>query len=605
MTVDPKTLKSLTIGDDGAGLADNWKAALLFQNGNLNVKALLNNIAAKKKIPEQFFNAVKARQPQVSWPELQAENTPDAIIPLPVSRRKTRRNPFARRRPPKAPGRTGRETGSGLGAFGGRGNRSGAPTESTNPSDDDENPSDDDSVNNDNLEGGTHTNVIPVTEQQENESNQPSKRKITWFTHEWAGDRDEYNERESNGTLKALKTYTGPMEEDGFLLTNESAIPESLYTDEVIEHWNAIHEVNGKVYYDAETQALGELEPAEYFLVPTNWELKICPVEHIGAGLNVFQCSMLEISAVYSLAKEQAASLGFSEEDRIKWATLRMEAYKAGWFNLQKYTKFKPAPYGSARTFNTDLPKVKAIIKNAYKLCAFIPYMAEFHFRAYGSSYSRAGAADYVAKAQSFAQSMNATEILTYMDQDNLYGRALSWIGVKRPMEALRNPVSYARIPNPFKIRSTACPAGQALICTSVAVITSVKAAGWWDKICKAANYDDAKLVEVAGTIEKNPWKFHMLCSAYGETEPTSVEKASIEAAKEKAISFCPVLQAFLDSILRNTRLAQVKALRKYAEANMGVYHFALRFFRRINTVKPDDFEQVFSGSLTTPRIGN
>ncbi|XP_035836701.1 uncharacterized protein LOC118484801 [Helianthus annuus] len=61
--------------------------------------------------------------------------------------------------------------------------------------------------------------------------------------------------------------------------------------------------------------------------------------------------------------------------------------------------------------------------------------------------------------------------------------KVLAWIGVKRPMQFLHNTIAITRVPNPFRIRAFSAPVGQAVISTSIEVINSIKAAGWWDNI--------------------------------------------------------------------------------------------------------------------------
>ncbi|KAJ0444219.1 hypothetical protein HanIR_Chr16g0829381 [Helianthus annuus] len=164
------------------------------------------------------------------------------------------------------------------------------------------------------------------------------KRKFTWFLHEWAGNRDGLNAREADGTLKPLKEYNGPLEDNGHQIAPDIDLPEGFMTNETIDFWDAIYEVSGKPFCDSEELALGSLNKSKYMLVPSNWAVDECPIESVGAGMHVYKVPTPTMVAVYALAKEQAKDLKFSDDDQIKWALLRLEAFKSGWFSPQKYT---------------------------------------------------------------------------------------------------------------------------------------------------------------------------------------------------------------------------------------------------------------------------
>ncbi|MFS7997927.1 hypothetical protein Hanom_Chr12g01147741 [Helianthus anomalus] len=55
------------------------------------------------------------------------------------------------------------------------------------------------------------------------------KRKFTWFLHEWAGNRDGLNAREADGTLKPLKEYNGPLEDNGHQIAPDTIVFDKIY----------------------------------------------------------------------------------------------------------------------------------------------------------------------------------------------------------------------------------------------------------------------------------------------------------------------------------------------------------------------------------------
>ncbi|KAL9997037.1 hypothetical protein Hdeb2414_s0657g00930981 [Helianthus debilis subsp. tardiflorus] len=421
------------------------------------------------------------------------------------------------------------------------------------------------------------------------------KRKFTWFLNEWAGNRDGLNAREADGTLKPLKEYTGPLEDNGHQIAPDIAPPEGFMTNEMIDFWDEIYEVSRKPFYDSEELALGSLNKSEYMLVPSNWAVDECPIESIGSGMHVYKVPTPTMAAVYALAKEQAKDLKFSDDDQIKWALLRLEAFKSGWFARQKYTMFKPAPNGSVKIMLDDAERISDLIKHAHALCFFLPFMTEYHFRAFGASYNQTTSADYLTKAQDLAAAASLSECLTYMDHDVLHGKVLGWIGVKRPMQVLRNTAAITRVPNPFQIRAFSAPAGQAVISTSIEVINSIKAAGWWENIKQVGGYDDSTLISVGAEIASNPWKFHLMNHVYGEESPDEDEARQVAEAKKSAIMFAPILQAYASTVVKDTSLGRIKALKKHADANNYLFTRARRLFAKVTKTRGDNISQVIS----------
>lgn len=610
-------------------LPENWRECLIHSNWMLNKAGMQRNLAAKKKIPSAFLEALRTKFPNLVLPPHTPDTTPEASEPITVSRLfhgyTTRRG---RGRGRRRAGVSGSRGGSSIGGASYSGNPD-SPTPSASFESDaqygstlgpihepDEQPDDTNEQTSGyknpenespNLEGqaSQETENTPplITNDDQSQAEDgddagdrgPRKRKVSWDISSWGGDLDEFNQRESDGTLKALKKFTGDINDPNGLINPDKPVPAYYDKDEIIDHLNSLFEVNGSVFYDAERYALGSLEKNEYMLIPNNWEIHLCPVDKVGSGLKGYNVPVPTMAAIYALAKEQAIELKFSEEDQIKWAVLRLEAFKAGWFDHQKFTMFKQAPATSMQTFFNDMSKALGFMRNAYNLCAFIPFLAEYFFRSFGASYNRTNAAEYIGKAQSLASSAQLTHVLGYMDQDNLYGRALSWIGVKKPRLVLASDEALKIIPTPFKIRAKAPPAGQAILCTSKAVIDSMIAASWWASVKTIAEYDDRVVLAAVKKIEENPWKYHMMSHVYGERPLNEEEKDEIAAAKKKAESIAPVLQAYVDGVMHNTDLGKVKALKKHADANRTLYHRCKFFMKKTMQGRAHSIKEVFA----------
>nr|GEY57971.1 hypothetical protein [Tanacetum cinerariifolium] len=108
----------------------------------------------------------------------------------------------------------------------------------------------------------------------------------------------------------------------------------------------------------------------------------------LGAGLEFYDPGLTVASGVYALAKAQALDFGWDNNKAIKWAVLRMEAFRAGWFDHQKYTMFKKAPPNSTEICEQDVEEIRKYFKTASTLCLFLSFLAEFHFRAYGTCWN-------------------------------------------------------------------------------------------------------------------------------------------------------------------------------------------------------------------------
>ncbi|GJS78952.1 RuvB-like protein 1 [Tanacetum coccineum] len=333
-----------------------------------------------------------------------------------------------------------------------------------------------------------------------------------------------------------------------------------------------------KTHHEAsEMNPLGTLEANQYMLIPSNWRIPICPINVIGAGLEFYNPGLTAASGVYALAKAQALDFGWDNNKAIKWAVLRMEAFRAGWFDHQKYTMFKKAPPNSMEICEQDVEEIRKYFKNASTLCLFLPFLAEFHFRAYGTNYQTTeDPTEYVDSAKKLAAASYIEREVNYMDHDTLFGSVLSWIDVKRPMEYLQDPGTSSTNPRVFHVRKTAAPVGQTLIAISVEIIDKIKKNGWWTGIKEAGGYEDEKLMIVYDKISADPWKYHKMSQVYGMKELSAEELEEVGEGKRLATIFAPVLQAYFDVFTLKKYMKESKELKEYAYANKALYSRAV-----------------------------
>jgi hypothetical protein len=417
------------------------------------------------------------------------------------------------------------------------------------------------------------------------------KRKFSWFLKDYQKDTDDYNPRNDDGTLKDLESYPVFKDDDGVEYNESGEVPAFMQVEDYYEVWEQLNDVNGQPFYDAEANAIGAIPKFLYMYIPVNWKSIVREAKKVGASSLGLEQSIAVIAGVYALAKEQWT--GTNEDEKIKWATLRMEAFKAGWFDNQKYCTRKVAPKNSLKVLKADWPKVKGYIQHAWSLCAFIPFLNEFCFRSYGSCYSPANSAEYMTRAEKFMRSSLTIADLGYMKPDTLYGPAFGWIGMKRVKEVLISGNEY--VPNVFLIRANSAPAGQAIITSTVQVIKSLQSANWWDPIKEIGGYDDTVILDVAGKICKDPWKYHQMSHIYGCAPLIDTEKGDVLVARDFAARVAPIMQAYLATVMKNTDLGKIKALSKVADGNAFLYMRMRSMFLGVQRRRPKDLKEAFA----------
>ncbi|VFQ98476.1 unnamed protein product [Cuscuta campestris] len=300
----------------------------------------------------------------------------------------------------------------------------------------------------------------------------------------------------------------------------------------------------------------GGVDPLDYFLVPANYEIPICAVDDVGRGLKVYKVPTAVVLGVFYLAKKQWNDPKIPAA-AVRWAMLRMEQFIVGWFDHQPMTKYKPLPNGYLTDVAKDLKDNPNLMKQALQLCSIVPFALEHSFRVYGHGYIKAHKEEFLNRVSRFRASALIFDVRDdYMPADDLYGRAFKWIGVKRPYQVLRAQLNSPHLPIPFKIRANAGPS-------------------------------DAK-------IRENPAKYHQLFAAYGVDGPNPTEVAELNVAKEFATRIAPVLQAFIDVMMRNSDMSKARALLGAANANPDLFKRAKNYFRGNLRRRPTRVQDIF-----------
>jgi hypothetical protein len=327
-----------------------------------------------------------------------------------------------------------------------------------------------------------------------------------------------------------------------------------------------MYEVNGDPCNDAQSLALGSLTKAEYFLMPDTIQFEPCGVDNICRGPAYWKPDRKLVSQVYALAKAQALQLGITGDRQIKWAVLRTQAFSAGWYHAQKYSRLCSPPKNSAEIYANDLGAIEKHLSDAWKLVCFLPFFHEFEFRTIGSTWNSSKATEYEGRARKFAGSESVCPALSYLTGKDLYGPALQWIGVEMPMKVIRRKVGVDTVPAVFALRTRVAPAGKALVTTTHAVVKEMKTLDCWKSIQDhMPKFNDTIVSAMAGKIQANPWKYHGMPKPYNLDPLSEEEQLEVAAAMACAEYFASITFAFTQSVMGHHQLPGYMAFKKHA----------------------------------------
>jgi hypothetical protein len=393
----------------------------------------------------------------------------------------------------------------------------------------------------------------------------------------------------------AFQAFT--LEGDIRIDPNADELPEGLKTPDFFNTIDSLAETNGSDCYDAETFTLGMIEDSEYMLFPNS--MKWTEVDN-----NVVCCSFAKqdpnpiiMAMIYALNKEQARSLGMSDEEQIKWGVIRCQAYAAGWFAGQRYTRYATPPTNSIEVWKRDWPEIAKYKARAWKLVGFLPFCHELSFRQSCSTWTLASSADYEKRVKAMAQSANCSDAVELLPGKWLHKSALRWIGIRKVMGVLKRTENRQAIHRIFDIRSRACPAGQAVLSAAAAVIKHMEAAGCWQAIKAVTKWSDENILTQLPLVTADPYKYHLMFEAYGIDPPTAAERTANKNALTDAEIFAPILQAYAVIYLANDPISKNKVLNKFAVASGAIYQKYKKFFRYCNSQEAKSIAELFGAN--------
>lgn len=358
-----------------------------------------------------------------------------------------------------------------------------------------------------------------------------------------------------------------------------------------------IYDFNGFEAYSVEEAALGRVKESEFLALPAGATIPL--VEDVDVGAAGCRINSRTFAEIYALNKARAPK----SADPIKYGLLRAEAVKVGWVEDQREIVRIPAPADAIATMLADSEAITKHVADARLAAFLVPFAAEVVFRTTGHHFLSGLAATYIDKYKRLLGACLVGEIAEFLPPDVLYHHALHWVSPGKVWRVLQQQIAHDRIPEAIKLRSSAAPAGTAIITTTHAVILALEGGGFGPEVDAAY----ARQVEAvkAGTriISEDPIKWHKVTAAYGVRAMTSDEKAWLEGVKVSAVQLAPLCQGFIEALFQKAALGQAKALKKHAMENPMLTQKFTRFFRAQNKRGVGSLKEIVTASNV--RVGD
>jgi len=362
--------------------------------------------------------------------------------------------------------------------------------------------------------------------------------------------------------------------------------------------------LNGEDAYSQQQTALGVINPAQFLAIPRGFTIPKIDAVNVGTEAAAMAFDPALIAQIYALNKSRCTLT----EHSVKFALARVEAVKAGWLGICDQTEVvlvPPLNQDEAFTiFATDLQRVMEFITIAKMYGYLMPLMAEHTFRTMGHHFLSSDTATYLER---YKRTMNAclvSNIDSFMPAGLMYHECLHWVTPRAAMLVLQAQMDTMTLPDALKIRASAPAAGTAIVTTTAAILDAIDSANMLAEFERQGGYDLDLIRRVTTAVKSNPWKYHKVRAAYGVEPPEAAEVAEFEDAKDEAIKFAPIGQAFLNTYLREADLAKAKALKKHCAINPVMMKKAERFFRELSRRECSTIADIFADSTFNADTG-
>jgi len=404
-------------------------------------------------------------------------------------------------------------------------------------------------------------------------------------------DTEKDPKREGSGTGKSTaspRRDRSPIR-DNSAATDEEALKD--ITDAQKELLAYLDEVNGQDAYSNEDAALGKVSKREYLVLPRGFEIpKVLPKD-VGSPTIHTKFTKKNLAEIYVLNKAVAPE----GTDAVKFGLLRMEAVKMGWVSGQREIRRETPPTTALSTFMIDLAEQRDSLGKFRRAAFLIPLVAEHTFRTMGHHYLTGDSAAYEKRYKDTLRACLAEDVHGILGAGVQYHALFHWVTPERARNVLTSQLNTTRIPDALQIRANAAPAGTALVTTSAAVISALKAANLMDELKEAGGFDFDLILNTTTAIKLKPTAYHKTYYAYGLRALATDDRNALDKAKEEASRFAPIAQAFIDAMFQDSALSNAKALKKHANDNPVLVRRATRFFRNLSRKEAKNFSELFT----------
>jgi len=253
--------------------------------------------------------------------------------------------------------------------------------------------------------------------------------------------------------------------------------------------------------------------------------------------------------------------------------TLRSEGLK---YRLTGLEFNLPDGFGDFTTLIQTIPK-----DTLTKMIKYLPILAHMAFTKFEHHYI-----DNAYFKESYAKQFRSLKMTLeepmWNHADVIYP-AIHWMGPYAMRIWCKNLITEKLMPRPLGIKFPLIPAGTALICSTVAVLKAAGAIPGFNAFYEVYGIQWANMLAAVEKIRTTPYRYHTRSDLFGETNA----EAELNPAKDAAAQLAPAAQAFINRYAQGTDLARIQAIKKHAEANLGL-------MRR--------YETIFSGNAVQAR---
>lgn len=357
--------------------------------------------------------------------------------------------------------------------------------------------------------------------------------------------------------------------------------------DKIMEMLNRI---NGQDAYTIEIAGVAPLAHSDHLILTDDIavRMKSVSVSQIGHDSGITEEEWFQL--VYLNAMALSSATKASEIKRTDWdiAILRANMVKYGLASMGNDGKANGVRHNEIRTAAAPVIDYEELIKeldphmkhldDLHTMALLAPVLANHMFLKTGHHYLNDSYDKMYEKLISSCQIADISNVIPY---NMLFHKAIHWCGPLNARHLWLNLEEIGSLPAAMVLRKNSPPAGTALLCTTRAVIdhiTKVEAFSDISNIYKeeigVLRYVD-DLVKADPTVYSN--QYHLFNHASCGKDDDVFKRASV-AAKTLAC----VCQAYLDTICKNTRLSQAKALKNAADEQAFLKRQLVNYFKNV-----------------------